>query len=99
MLEAISRIIADQRKIENLEATTRFFLPTTELLDNVSGLNSDAEAPWMEKKDGLTPRGLANVLKAYQIKPHEARDGKKVIRGYWSDELEKAIAQYTAHDG
>jgi hypothetical protein len=99
VLEAISRIIADQCKIENLEATTRFFLPTTELLDNVSGLNSDAEAPWMEKKDGLTPRGLANVLKAYQIKPHEARDGKKVIRGYWSDELEKAIAQYTAHDG
>jgi hypothetical protein len=80
--------------------TSKIFLPTSDLLPK---LNDDDEAPWREDKKGaqseLTARKLAALLKQYDVKSDQTRypDGLESpppTRGYWIEELEKAIEKY-----
>ena len=81
--------------------TPKMFLPTTEGL--LPKLNDDDEAPWREDRKGarseLTARKLAALLKLYGVESDQVRypDGLKTsppTRGYWIEDLEKAIEKY-----
>ena len=80
--------------------TSKMFLPTSDLL---AKLNDDDEAPWREDKKGakseLTARKLAALLKEYDVKSDQVRypdglESSPPTRGYWIEELEKAIEKY-----
>jgi hypothetical protein len=105
LLESLARIIACKRRALKLERGVSFFLPTHELLTGRcgdagegDGLNLIEEAPWNEKGEGLTATKLANKLKPYDIEPSQKREGegKKPVRGYWSNVIEKAVKQYVS---
>jgi hypothetical protein len=73
----------------------RLFLPTSDLLKK---LNKDEEAPWKENKEGkkaeLSSHRLAALLKKYDLRSDEPQIAGQRARGYWADELEKAIEKY-----
>ena len=81
--------------------TPKMFLPTTEVL--LPKLNADDEAPWREDRKGakteLTSHKLAALLKQYGVKSEQKRypdgsDSSPPTRGYWIEDLEKAIEKY-----
>jgi putative DNA primase/helicase len=95
LLESLDRIIQVRRETLNQPAAS-LFLRTTDLLSPEKGLNGDKEAPWfMKSTDGLSANGLANALRAYEIKSEQTREGEaRGRRGYWSEDIEKAVKKY-----
>jgi hypothetical protein len=108
LLESIAQIIEESAPGELGVAsekeripTSKMFLPTTELL--LPKLNADDEAPWREDKKGakseLTARKLAALLKQYGLKSDQVRypdglESSPPTRGYWIEDLGKAIEKY-----
>lgn len=88
-LESLDQIIQEKRK--NIEPTERILLGS---LDLCNELNQDQEAPWKDKPDGIDALRLSKALKEYDIVPKRAREGSDRSKGYWSDEIEKAVQQY-----
>ena len=91
LLESLDQIIQEKRKKENLEPTEKIFLRS---LDLCNELNQDQEAPWKDKPDGIDALRLSKALKEYEIVPKRTREGSDRCKGYWSDEIEKAVQQY-----
>jgi len=99
LLEAVEEIFAARREEKMLGAEANFFLATDELLSPSNGLNSKTYemASWHEK--GLTGHTLGKVLGEYGIE--HGRDyvttavgGRKKMRGYWSESVEKGAANF-----
>jgi putative DNA primase/helicase len=95
LLESLDQIIQEKRKKENIEPTERIFLRS---LDLCNELNQDQEAPWKDKPDGIDALRLSKTLKEYDIVPKRAREGSDRCKGYWSDEIEKAVQQYARNE-
>jgi putative DNA primase/helicase len=96
LLESLDHIIQEKRKSTNLDPAERIFLRS---LDLCNELNQDQEAPWKNKPDGIDALRLSKALKQYDIVPTRAREGSDRSKGYWSDEIEKAIQQYAGDTG
>jgi uncharacterized protein DUF3631/uncharacterized protein DUF3854 len=96
LLESLDHIIQEKRKNTNLDPAERIFLRS---LDLCNELNQDQEAPWKNKPDGIDALRLSKALKQYDIVPTRAREGSDRSKGYWSDEIEKAIQQYAGDTG
>lgn len=63
----------------------------------ISQLCADAESPWSTFKNGkpVTPRELANLLSAFEIKSKNLRLGNdEVIKGYERAQFDDAFARY-----
>ena len=95
LLESLDQIIQEKRKKENIEPTEKIFLRS---LDLCNELNQDQEAPWKDKPDGIDALRLSKALKEYDIVPKRAREGSDRCKGYWSDEIEKAVQQYARNE-
>jgi putative DNA primase/helicase len=91
LLESLDQIIQEKRKKEDLEPTEKIFLRS---LDLCNELNQDQEAPWKDKPDGIDALRLSKALKEYDIVPQRTREGSDRSKGYWSDEIERAVQQY-----
>ena len=63
--------------------------------DLLNGLYDMEEAPWAEMKGRpLDPRGLARLLRPYEIKPTTVRVGKATAKGYSRSDLWDAWERY-----
>ena len=71
----------------------RDLIPTEEILSHSNGLNSDKEAPWMVKGEGLSPERLARELRGFKVKKIQRRIdvGEKPVRGYSYRALQKKV--------
>ena len=95
LLESLDQIIQEKRKNENVEPTEKIFLRSFDLCNE---LNQDQEAPLKDKPDGIDPLRLSKALKEYDLVPKRAREGADRCKGYWSDEIEKAVQQYARNE-
>jgi hypothetical protein len=69
-------------------------LETAELLRDLKGI---PESPWKYMgKDGtgLTPRGLAKILRKYEIGPKPTRISGQVVKGYERGQFAEAWKRY-----
>jgi hypothetical protein len=68
-------------------------LSTEDVLDR---LKVDPEAPWAgwNEGKGLSPRGLANLLRPYEIKSKQTRFGEETRKGYLREQFEDAWQRY-----
>ena len=71
------------------------FLPSADIL---KALEAMEERPWPEFRRGkaITARQLVHLLRPFDIKPKQKRDGKDVIRGYTKDSFTDVFARYLA---
>jgi hypothetical protein len=69
-------------------------IPTGDVLE---ALNALEESSWADERGGkgLSPQRLAALLRPFKIRPRQARDGERVIRGYWWADLAPVTARYT----
>ena len=73
-------------------------ITTAELLDH---LKADEEAPWATwgKADaGLTPRGLAKLLKPYRVHSGDIRTTEGILKGYKSEDFIDPWERYLSPD-
>ena len=78
----------------------RDLIPTEEILSHATGLNSDKEAPWMVKGEGLSPERLARELRGFKVKKIQRRIdvGQKPVRGYSYRALQKKVFERYASE-
>jgi len=79
------RAIFDDRKVDRLSSATL-----------VSELTEIETSPWVEWKNGkpLTARGLAKLLRPFEIDPNSVRLGDKTPKGYLRSDFEDAFQRY-----
>jgi hypothetical protein len=68
-------------------------IPTAELLEQINGDDEMPFGAWRNGQ-GLDPRGLARLLKPYEVKSTTIRVGDKTPKGYRADDLRDAWARY-----
>ncbi len=68
-------------------------LATEALLEK---LHEDEEAPWRSwnKGNGLKPRGMANLLRPYEIRSRSLRISGGFAKGYYATQFEDVFARY-----
>src|SRR5581483_3789989 len=66
---------------------------TEALLSFLNGLD---ESPWGARRrgEGLDPRGLADLLRPFGIKPKKVRRGEEVRKGYHLDQFSDAFERH-----
>jgi hypothetical protein len=64
---------------------------TSVLIDKLRALE---ESPWGEKERPLTARGLARMLRPFEVEPRGVRKGDKTPKGYLWTELQDAFSRY-----
>jgi hypothetical protein len=79
------RLLADIQAIWPEGAEAMF---TESLIQGLQGL---PDSLWAA---GLSPRGLANKLRGFDVRPRLVRIGSGLSRGYIREELERAFARY-----
>ena len=85
------RLLTDLRGIFG----DRDFLPTKEIIEALVAVE---DGPWPEYRAGkpLTPRGLAELLRPFEIEPGKARHEERVgVRGYFREAFRDAFDRYT----
>lgn len=82
------RLLKDLREVFG----TNDHMSTNDLLN---GLYDMEEAPWAEMRGRpLDPRGLARLLRPYEIKPTTVRVGNATAKGYSRDDMWDAWQRY-----
>jgi hypothetical protein len=79
------RAIFEDRKVDRLSSASL-----------VSALTEIETSPWVEWKNGkpLTARGLAKLLRPFEIDPNSVRLGDKTPKGYLRSDFEDAFQRY-----
>jgi hypothetical protein len=90
-------LLADLRGICATEPD-RDSWPSHELVER---LCADEEQPWggWRKGQGLTPHGLARLLKPYGVRPRTRRAGTLTSKGYLTADLAGAWGRYCPESG
>jgi hypothetical protein len=59
-------------------------------------LNALEESPWgaRRKGEGIDPRGLANLLRPFKIRPKQVRVGETTLKGYHVDQFADTFARH-----
>ena len=62
----------------------------------VDGLNTFADRPWMQLKNGrtITDRWLSDQLRPFDIKPRSLRLGDALAKGYLKEDFMEAFRRY-----
>ena len=77
------------------EANKEVDLPVGHIHDLLNGLYDMEEAPWAELSGRpLDARGIARILRPYEIKPTTVRMGSTTAKGYYRDDLWDAWQRY-----
>lgn len=76
------QLLADIRRVLDLLVRNDGTITTKKLLDRLTQLDESKWTKYGHSREPLNPRGLANLLKPYGIKPDRVREGNEQARGY-----------------
>jgi hypothetical protein len=98
------QLLADIRRILAVLVRKDGTITTKSLLDSLTGLDESKWAKYGHSREPLDPRGLANLLKPYGIKPDRVREvGTEQARGYrvamFLDAFERYLADIPTESG